>query len=91
VWWFRSFSSATRLALRISNMFALGLPFLAVYSFGRFTNSKPSRMDLSMVIFGIAVVAIAIFLGGMKLRCSSRLRPSANASIPGRRSVFLFP
>jgi VIT1/CCC1 family predicted Fe2+/Mn2+ transporter len=58
------FISNARLALRTSNVVALGLLFLAGYSFGRFTNSKPWRAGLSMVIFGIAVVAVAILLGG---------------------------
>jgi hypothetical protein len=58
------FISNARLALRISNVVALGLLFLAGYSFGRFTNNKPWRAGLSMVIFGIAVVAVAILIGG---------------------------
>jgi hypothetical protein len=58
------FISNARLALRISNVVALGLLFLAGYSFGRFTNSKPWRAGFSMVILGIAVVAVAILLGG---------------------------
>ena len=58
------FISNARLALRISNVVALVLLFLAGYSFGRFTYSNPWRAGLSMVIFGIAVVAVAILLGG---------------------------
>jgi hypothetical protein len=58
------FISNARPALRISNVVALVLLFLAGYSFGRFTYSNPWRAGLSMVIFGIAVVAVAIFLGG---------------------------
>jgi VIT1/CCC1 family predicted Fe2+/Mn2+ transporter len=38
--------------------------FLAGYSFGRFTNSNPWRTGLGMVIFGVAVVAVTILLGG---------------------------
>jgi VIT1/CCC1 family predicted Fe2+/Mn2+ transporter len=58
------FVSNARLALRISNGVALALLFLGGYSFGRFTNSKPWRAGLSVVIFGIAVVAMAILIGG---------------------------
>jgi lipoprotein signal peptidase len=58
------FVSNARRALRISNGIALVLLFLGGYSFGRFTNSMPWRAGLSVVIFGIAVVAIAILLGG---------------------------
>jgi hypothetical protein len=52
------------LATRISNGIALVLLFLAGYSFGRFTNNHPWRAGLAMVIFGVAVVAVAILLGG---------------------------
>jgi VIT1/CCC1 family predicted Fe2+/Mn2+ transporter len=58
------FISDARLALRISNGIAILLLFLAGYSFGRFTNSNPWRTGLGMVIFGVAVVAVAILLGG---------------------------
>jgi VIT1/CCC1 family predicted Fe2+/Mn2+ transporter len=52
------------LAFRISNGIALVLLFLVGYAFGRFTNSNPGRAGLAMVIFGVAVVAVAILLGG---------------------------
>jgi hypothetical protein len=58
------FISNALLATRISNGIALLLLFLAGYSFGRFTHSHPWRAGLSMVIFGIAVVGVAILLGG---------------------------
>lgn len=58
------FISDARLALRISNGIAISLLFLAGYSFGRFTNSNPWRTGLTMVIFGVVVVAVAILLGG---------------------------
>jgi VIT1/CCC1 family predicted Fe2+/Mn2+ transporter len=58
------FISNARLALRISNVVALVQLFLAGYSFGRFTYSNPWRAGLSLVILGIAVVAVAILLGG---------------------------
>jgi VIT1/CCC1 family predicted Fe2+/Mn2+ transporter len=53
-----------RLALRISNGIALALLFLAGYSFGRFTHSNSLRAGFAMVIFGVAVVGVAILLGG---------------------------
>ena len=52
------------LATRVSNGIALVLLFMAGYSFGRFTNNHPWRAGLAMVIFGAAVVAVAILLGG---------------------------
>jgi VIT family protein len=58
------FISNTRLALRISNGIALVLLFLAGYSFGRFTHSSPWRAGCAMAIFGVAVVGVAIVLGG---------------------------
>jgi VIT1/CCC1 family predicted Fe2+/Mn2+ transporter len=58
------FISNARLALRISNGIAILLLFLAGYSFGRFTTNNPWRTGLAMVIFGVAVVAVAILLGG---------------------------
>ena len=58
------FISNARLALRVSNAVALMLLFLAGYSFGRSTNTKPWRAGFAMVIFGAAVVAVAIFFGG---------------------------
>ena len=52
------------LATRISNGVALVLLFLAGYSFGRFTNHNSWRAGFAMVLFGAAVVYIAILLGG---------------------------
>jgi hypothetical protein len=52
------------LALRISNAIAIFLLFLAGYSFGRFTGSHPWRAGFVMVVLGLAVVGIAILLGG---------------------------
>jgi VIT1/CCC1 family predicted Fe2+/Mn2+ transporter len=53
-----------RLAMRVSNGIAVALLFLAGYSFGRFTKYNPWRAGFVMVLFGIAVVALAILLGG---------------------------
>jgi hypothetical protein len=58
------FVSNVGLALRISNGVALVLLFLAGCSFGRFTHSNPWRAGFAMVILGVAVVGVAILLGG---------------------------
>jgi hypothetical protein len=58
------FISNAMLALRTSNGIALVLLFVAGYSFGRFIHGNPWRAGLVMVIFGVAVVGVAIFLGG---------------------------
>jgi hypothetical protein len=58
------FISEGLLATRVSNGIALVLLFIAGYSFGRFANYSPWQAGLSMVIFGVSVVAIAIILGG---------------------------
>jgi len=58
------FISNSLLALRISNGIALVLLFVAGHSFGRFTNGNPWRAGFVMVIFGVAIVALAIHLGG---------------------------
>jgi VIT1/CCC1 family predicted Fe2+/Mn2+ transporter len=58
------FISNAMLATRISNGIALVLLFVAGYAFGRFSISNPWRAGLAMVIFGVAVVAVAILLGG---------------------------
>jgi VIT family protein len=58
------FISNALLALRISNGIALALLFLAGYLFGRFAHGHPWRAGLAMVILGVAVVAVAILLGG---------------------------
>jgi hypothetical protein len=52
------------LALRFSHAIAIVLLFLAGYSFGRFTNTHPWRTGLVMVVLGLAVVGVAILLGG---------------------------
>jgi nicotinamide riboside transporter PnuC len=57
------FSSALQ-AKRFSYGIALILLFLAGYTFGRLTNSNPWRAGLAMVIFGVAIVTVAILLGG---------------------------
>lgn len=58
------FVSDVGLALRIANAVALVLLFLVGYSFGRFAQSNPWRAGFAMVILGVAVVGVAMLLGG---------------------------
>lgn len=52
------------MALRISNGIAVILLFLAGYSFGRFADTHPWLTGLVMTVIGIAIVGLAIVLGG---------------------------
>jgi len=54
----------TRLALRISNTLAVILLFLCGFLFGRHAGLQPLTTGLVMVGIGIALVSIAIALGG---------------------------
>jgi len=54
----------TRLALRISNALAVILLFLCGFLFGRYAGLQPLTTGLVMVGVGIALVSIAIVLGG---------------------------
>jgi hypothetical protein len=53
-----------RLALRISNGVAIAMLFLAGHRLGRYTGYQPWKMGLFMVLIGIAMVGVAIGLGG---------------------------
>jgi hypothetical protein len=52
------------LALRVSNAILLGLLFATGYSWSRYTNARPWLTGLVFLLFGIALVAMAIALGG---------------------------
>lgn len=52
------------MALRISNGIAVILLFLAGYSFGRFADTHPWLTGLVMTVIGIAIVGLAMLLGG---------------------------
>jgi VIT1/CCC1 family predicted Fe2+/Mn2+ transporter len=52
------------IALRVSNAVAIAMLFLCGYAFGRHSGVHPWAMGLSMVAFGVALVAVAIALGG---------------------------
>lgn len=53
-----------KLALRISNGVAIAMLFLAGHRLGRYTGHQPWKMGLFFVLIGIAMVGIAIGLGG---------------------------
>lgn len=63
---FLFFSEASQLrhALRISNFIAIAMMFLAGYSFGVHSGGRPWRTGISAVVFGAAMVGVAIPLGG---------------------------
>ncbi len=53
-----------RLALRLSNVVAVIMLFLCGYAFGYRSGLRPFLTAISMVIFGAAMIAVAIALGG---------------------------
>ena len=59
-----AFMSEARLALRVSNSIAVVLLFLAGYGLGRYASDHPWRVGLAMVVLGVAMVGVAIALGG---------------------------
>lgn len=52
------------LALRVSNLVAIGLLFLTGYLFGRNTGHNPWRLGIAMVLIGCLLTGVAISLGG---------------------------
>lgn len=52
------------IALRVSNLVALGMLFAAGYSLGRYAQHRPVRMGLWMMCIGTVLVGITIALGG---------------------------
>jgi hypothetical protein len=59
-----TFMTNARLALHISNGIAIVLLFLAGYALGRYAAPHPWRVGVAMVILGVAMVGLAIALGG---------------------------
>jgi VIT1/CCC1 family predicted Fe2+/Mn2+ transporter len=51
-------------ALRISNVIAVALLFLVGFAFGRATGRRPLVTGIGMLLFGAALVAMTIALGG---------------------------
>jgi VIT1/CCC1 family predicted Fe2+/Mn2+ transporter len=56
--------SRPALALRVSNLVAIGLLFLTGYIFGRNTGHNPWRLGIAMVLIGCLLAGVAISLGG---------------------------
>jgi VIT1/CCC1 family predicted Fe2+/Mn2+ transporter len=56
--------SRPAVALRVSNVVAIGLLFLTGYLFGRRTGHNPLRLGIAMVIIGCLLTGVAIALGG---------------------------
>jgi VIT1/CCC1 family predicted Fe2+/Mn2+ transporter len=52
------------LALRVSNLILIALFFVIGYQWAGYTTIKPWRAATSLTLFGIAMVAAAIALGG---------------------------
>jgi hypothetical protein len=49
---------------RVSNAILLGLLFWVGFSFARYTTSRPVLTGLAFLLFGAALVGLAIALGG---------------------------
>lgn len=58
------FMSDARMALRVSNIVAIVMLFFCGYAFGYRSGLRPWTAGVSMVAFGVALVAVAIALGG---------------------------
>jgi hypothetical protein len=52
------------IALRVSNAILIGLLFLVGYHWSKYTTLSPWRSGLTMTVAGLALVALAIALGG---------------------------
>jgi len=59
-----TFMTDAKLALRISNGIAIVLLFLAGCALGRYAAPHPWRVGVAMVVLGVAMVGLAIALGG---------------------------
>ena len=51
-------------ALRVSNVIAIGMLFLTGCAFGRCAGRDPWRMGVAMVVLGVVLVGITMVLGG---------------------------
>ena len=56
--------SGPALALRFSNLIAIGILFITGYIFGRSTGHRPLLLGCSMVLVGVLLTGVAIALGG---------------------------
>jgi VIT1/CCC1 family predicted Fe2+/Mn2+ transporter len=59
-----AFVADAREALRLSNAILIGLLFVVGYRWARHTSLKPLRTGVSLMVGGLALVLIAIALGG---------------------------
>ncbi len=51
-------------ALRVSNTILIGLLFVVGYRWARYTNLPPLRVGVALTVSGVALVSIALALGG---------------------------
>jgi hypothetical protein len=58
------FIGDAQMALRLSNVIAIGMMFLCGYAFGHHSGLRPGATGLAMIAIGGAFVGIAIALGG---------------------------
>ena len=58
------FLSAPYTAMRVSNGIAVAMLFGCGWRLGRYTNGRPLRFGLSMVLLGVVLVAVTLALGG---------------------------
>jgi hypothetical protein len=58
------FLDEPRFALRLSNAVAVAMLFLSGYALGAYGGNRPWKVGLSMVVVGVALVGVAIALGG---------------------------
>ncbi|MDH4036123.1 MAG: VIT family protein [Candidatus Krumholzibacteria bacterium] len=58
------FIDSTRIALRTSNALLVAMLFLVGHRWGRETNGRPWAVGVFLMLFGVALVFIAIVLGG---------------------------
>ena len=64
-----------RLALRLSNLIAIGMLFVCGHAFGRYAGYRPWVTGLAMVAVGAVLIGVAIALGGRKLSRPAELQP----------------
>lgn len=61
---FLFFADDPWLALRVSNVIAIGMLFLFGYRWARYVGARPVRVGMALALIGVAMVAVAIPLGG---------------------------
>jgi len=53
-----------RFALRVSNVLLVAMPFVVGLKWAKYTNTSPLVAGLTMMLIGLALVGVAILLGG---------------------------